>query len=85
MSLYDFAHIQDWKTIATKGYDSTSFGFIGSISNQNQLILVNQNRAKIGMRSVELRNSLIEVEEATGLNLYLPKGWQTGKILIEHN
>ena len=36
----------------------------------------------IGLRSISLRNDLIDVENKTGMNLHLPKGWQHGKITV---
>jgi hypothetical protein len=46
------------------------------------LTIVNKNRAEIGLRNTELRNDLIDIEKETDMNLYLPKGWQKGKITV---
>ena len=82
ISPYELAQIDDWRTAALSSHGSTSFGFIGKITNNNELGPVNKNRAEIGLRSIELRNNLIDIENSTGLNLYLPKGWQNGKITV---
>ena len=82
ISPYEFAQIEDWKTAGLTGHEQTACGFIGKIPNHTELKRVNENRSEIGLRSIELRNNLIDVEESTGLNLYLPKGWQNGKIMV---
>lgn len=60
----------------------TSFGFLGAISASAELETVNENRVSIGLRSVQLRNNLIDIEQATGLNLYIPEEWQKAKITV---
>lgn len=82
ISPYELAQIEDWRTAGLSGHELTSFGFIGKIPSNKELKRVNKNRAEIGMRSIELRNNLIDIEKSTGLNLYLPKGWQNGKIKV---
>ena len=78
----ELAIIEDWRTAALNGHQLTSYGFLGAIPNDSVLALVNRNRAAIGMRSVELRNELIDIEQETGIDLYLPKDWQKRKITI---
>ncbi len=80
ISPYEFAQMEDWRTAGLHDHELTAYGFIGKIPDNNVLKRVNKNRADIGMRSVELRNDLIDLEKSTGLDLYLPKGWQRGKI-----
>ncbi len=82
ISPYELAQIEDWKTAGLTGHELTACGFIGKIPNSTVLKRVNENRLEIGLRSIELRNNLIDVEKSTGLNLYLPKGWQNGKIMV---
>ncbi|MFY0689595.1 MAG: hypothetical protein JXQ90_20660 [Cyclobacteriaceae bacterium] len=82
MSPYELAQIEDWRTAVLTGHELSSFGFIGKIPSIPELKMVNYNRAEIGLRSIELRNKLIDIEKSTGLNLYLPKGWQKGKITV---
>jgi len=82
ISPYELAQIEDWRTAGLSGHELTSFGFIGKIPSNKELTTVNKNRVDIGMRSIELRNNLIDIEKSTGLNLYLPKGWQNGKITV---
>src|SRR6056297_1606639 len=83
ISPYELAQIEDWRIAALNDHELTSYGFIGKIPNNTELNKVNENRSEIGLRSIELRNNLIDIEKSTGLNLYLPKGWQNRKIKIE--
>ena len=82
ISPYEFAQIEDWRTAALNDHELTSFGFLGTIPDHEVLETVNKNRANIGLRSIGLRNKLIDVEKETGINLYLPKGWQNEKISV---
>jgi hypothetical protein len=61
-------------------HELTSYGFLGTIPDGTVFETINKNRANIGLRSIDLRNNLIDVENETGINLHLPKGWQNGKI-----
>ncbi len=82
LSPEEFAVIEDWKIAVLHHHELTKYGFLGKIPNGEVKTEVNENRAEIGLRSIDLRNRLIEIEEETGLNLHLPKGWQQGKIGI---
>ncbi len=81
MSPYEFAQMEDWKTAVLHDHKRTSFGFIGEVESEENLIEINQNRNTVGMRSTQLRNQLLDIEKSTGLNLYLPKGWRDGRII----
>lgn len=83
LSPYELAQIEDWRIAALNEHKLTSYGFIGTIPDEIILETINKNRAKIGLRSIGLRNNLIDVENETGINLFLPKGWQSGKIKIK--
>ena len=78
----DFAVIQDWRTAVLSHHDKTTYGYLGKISGQQELDEVDQHRHSIGLRTVAQRNALLDFEKETGVNLYLPKDWQKGK--IEH-
>jgi hypothetical protein len=83
MSPFEFALMEDWKTAVESGHQSTSYGYLGSIESESILHEVNQNRRKIGLRSIELRNALIDIQEGMGMNLYLPgEPWREGKIAV---
>ena len=82
---YEFAIIEDWRSASLYQHKSTSYGFLGVVPDSSTLEKANVNRDAIGLRSIQLRNDLIDVEQSTGLNLYLPKGWQKGKITVVNN
>ncbi len=82
ISPYELAQIEDWRIAALNNHEQTSYGYLGNISDGEALDLVNKNRSDIGLRSIELRNSLIDVEREIGIHLHLPKGWQSDKITI---
>ena len=79
ISPYELGLMDDWK-IAT-GSSEPGYGFLNP-TKQSTLSETNMLRSAVGLRSVELRNKLIEVEYKTGLNFYLPR-WVKGKIVIE--
>ena len=78
----EFAIMEDWKHATTDPKSSTLYGFVGEISDASRLSVINHNRNDIGLRSVDLRNKLLDIEIETGFDLYLPKGWQKGKIAV---
>jgi len=83
MSPFEFALMEDWKTVVESSHESTSFGFLGSIESESVMRRINENRRKIGLRSIELRNALIGLENKAGMDFYLPGSpWQKGKIRI---
>ncbi|MEM8938623.1 MAG: hypothetical protein AAGC64_04660 [Bacteroidota bacterium] len=84
ISPYELAQIEDWRVAVLNAHKLTSYGFLGAIPDDEALETVNKNRADIGLRDIELRNDLIAIEKETGMNLYLPKGWQNGKITIDN-
>ena len=82
LSPYVFSTIEDWRTAAISNHNLTTYGYLGKISDAAALDSVNNNRSELGIRSIELRNSLIDIEQETRMNLYLKKDWQKGKIFI---
>jgi len=82
LSPYVLTTIEDWRTAAISNHNLTTYGYLGKISDTPALDIVNNNRSELGIRSIELRNSLIDIEQETGMNLYLKKDWQKGKISI---
>lgn len=78
----EFAIIEDWRNASIHQHSTSLYGFLGKIPSRSELVKVNQNREKLGLRSIDLRNKLLDIEKETGLNLYLPKGWHKGKITV---
>jgi hypothetical protein len=75
--------IEDWKVASESNHDQAAYGFLGPTLDPESLAEANRLREEIGLRSIELRNDLIDLEEATGIDFYLPRNpWQDGKIEV---
>lgn len=81
ISPYEFALIDDWQKAVSFDRTVPGYGFLYP-PNQLTLSMTDELRQAIGLRPVELRNKLIDVENKTGINFYLPD-WVKGKIMIE--
>ena len=81
MSPYEYALMDDWQLAASSGRTKPGYGFLIP-PEESTLEKTNELRQKIGLRTVEIRNRLVEVEKKTGMNFYLPD-WIKGKINIE--
>ena len=81
ISPYEFAMIDDWYIAVNSGRTQTGYGFLNPPLSST-LIETNKLREKIGLRTIELRNKLVDVENETGINFYLPD-WIDGKINVE--
>jgi len=81
ISPYEFALMDDWQKAVESERAVPGYGFLNS-PKKYTLLKTNQLRQDIGLRSVGLRNKLIDMEKKTGMNFYLPD-WIKGKINIE--
>ena len=81
MSPYEFALIDDWQKAVVSERTVPGYGFLIS-PKDSTLLQTNELRQKIALRSIELRNKLVDVERKTGMDFYLPN-WIIGKISIE--
>ena len=81
ISPYEFALIDDWRIAIISERTQTGYGFLNPPSTST-LIETNKLRFKVGLRTVELRNKLVDIEKKTGMNFYLPD-WIDGKIQVE--
>ena len=79
---YDFAIIEDWRKTTLTGHNTTNYGYLGKIEDSEKMKAANSNRAAIGLRSVELRNRLIVLENDLDANFHLPRDWQKGAISL---
>lgn len=77
----EWALIDEWYRIVKQETDQAHYGFIKE-PKVEELDYMNQLRASINLRSVELRNQLIDLEQKTGMDFYLPNGWIEGKIEV---
>ena len=82
MSPFSFALIEDWYLASTRERNGETYGFLQQVT-ADQLEFTNKRRQRIYLRSVELRNQLVELESKTGMDLFLPgNSWVGGKIEI---
>lgn len=62
MSPYEYALIDDWYKTVVSDRTEVGYGFLNS-PNRSTLSEINILRQRIGLRSIELRNKLVEVEK----------------------
>ncbi|MBR09948.1 MAG: hypothetical protein CMP48_19960 [Rickettsiales bacterium] len=81
MNPYDYAIIEDWYLSVKSDRQIKSYGIINPLT-QEDFDRSNEMRSDLNIRSIELRNKLIEVEIMTGIDLHLGHGsWVRGKII----
>lgn len=86
ISPFEFALIENWKVASESNHGRVSYGILGPTLNTKTVKMANALREKIGFRSIELRNQLLDIEEETCINFYLVSNpWQDGKIEIVEN
>ena len=73
--------IDDWQKAVSSDRTEPGYGFLNP-PDQSTLDKTNQLRQKIGLRTIGIRNKLVDVEKKTGMNFYL-SNWIEGKIKIE--
>jgi hypothetical protein len=82
LSPFHYALMHDWRNVVSYDYN-TAYGYVGRILNTAHLHQVEENRARIGLRSIQLRNRLVELEEYSQFKFFLPGSpWQSGAITI---
>ncbi len=81
ISPYEIALVEDWKKTVTSERKESPYGYLNP-PNTSNISQINKTRIAIGLRTVELRNKLIDIEVKTGMSFYLPD-WVDGKIKIE--
>ncbi len=85
VSPFELALIDEWhkSTLAQGPY--VGYGILNPPSQSN-LENVNELRDDLHLRTVETRNALIDVQDKTQMDFYLPgKGWIDGKIEVTQN
>ncbi|MDZ7647963.1 MAG: hypothetical protein U5K54_12740 [Cytophagales bacterium] len=82
MSPWEFAMIDGWYRTVKAGWRKADYGFLNRPSKE-EWSAVNELRQSIGLRSMETRNGLIDVEKLTGMNFYLRgRSWVVWKIEV---
>lgn len=80
MDPLDLAIIDDWYLTVKSDHQQSSYGIIKPIT-PDEVDQCNHYRSQLGLRSVQLRNALVEIQQKTGMDLYLDMGsWLKGKI-----
>lgn len=81
MSPYEYALITDWRIAVLSNHDGVGYGFLNPTKRES-LDAINQLRNSIGLRTIELRNKLVDIQDKTRIDFYLPD-WLPGKINVE--
>lgn len=79
----EWALIDEWHRIVTQEKDQAHYGLIKEPTAAGELAYMNELRASMCLRSIDTRNQLLNLEQKTGMDFYLPKGWIDGQILIK--
>ncbi|WP_146140098.1 hypothetical protein [Cecembia rubra] len=83
MSPYEYATIDDWHRTVVSDRKEPGYGFLIA-PTKTSLSVTNELRQIIGLRPIEVRNKLVDVEQRTGMNFYLPGNpWVRGNIEIK--
>ncbi len=83
MSPFEFAIVDNWYIAVKEKRGVSSYGFLGPALNSVTLEKANILRSRIGLRSVQLRNKLVNIQQETGIDFYLSGApWVEGKINI---
>ena len=80
ISPYELALVEDWKIATVSSWSDPGYGYLNSPQAQT-LSVTDSLRKALGLRSVTLRNRLVEQEAETGMDFFLPD-WVGGKIEI---
>ncbi len=81
LSPASFAWIEDWFITVESGWSTGSYGYVKPLQ-KNEISKSNEIRAQIGLRKVETRNQLIDIQNKSQMDFYLPiRPKKDGKIL----
>lgn len=77
---YDYAIIEDWYVAVKSNRQEAAYGYLNTLTKA-ELPVADALNEKLGMRSIALRNRLVDIQTKTGLDFYLAGGfWRVGKI-----
>ena len=84
ISPFEYALMDEWYRTIKSGWQAHDGYGILNPPYEKSLPAFNLLREKCFLRPIELRNKLVEIEEKTGMDFYLPGGpWIDGKIEIK--
>lgn len=81
MSPFEYALIDNWFIAVGSGHTQKSYGYLDGLT-ETELVAANTMRSLIGLRRAETRNRLIDIQQQTGMNFYLPE-WPGKNVKIE--
>ena len=82
LSPASFAWIDDWFYTVESGWSTSSYGYVNGLK-ENELTMSNEMRKQIGLRKVETRNQMIDIQNKTQMDFYLPiRPKKNGKISV---
>ncbi len=70
----EFALIDDWYLSVKHNRKIASYGFL-NLPSQSQIPKANKLREIVFLRSIELRDALLSIQNKTGMDFYLPAIW----------
>lgn len=82
LSPASYAWIDDWFITVESGWSTSSYGYVNQIKKE-EVDKSNDMREQIGLRKVETRNLLIDIQSQTQMDFYLPsRPKKNGKIWV---
>jgi hypothetical protein len=79
---YQLAIIDDWYRSSVEK-DALTYGYLNTVYASHREAC-DELRASLGLRSIELHNALVDLQEETKLDLYFEAyGWLNGKIQVQ--
>ena len=72
MSPPEFAIIDDWYITVGSDHAEKAYGYLSNSLTNAERGRADQLRNQIGLRSVSTRNRLLDIQQQTGMNFYLP-------------
>ncbi len=83
ISAFSYAMIEEWYRSVVDNKSLLTYGILDGPLKKD-LAETNKLRATVFLRSIEIHNKLVDVEEKTGMNFYLEgHPWDKGKIEIK--
>lgn len=84
ISPFEYALIDEWYLSVKNNHSESNYGFINPPA-LSELTKINHLREAIYLRTIEVRNKLIDVQQKTGMHFYLPGApWVQGKIMVQN-
>lgn len=86
ISPFEFALIDNWKISVGSGWKEKSYGFLSDDMTAEETQRANEMRKQLGLRSLQTRNALIDIQQETGMDFQLPeRPGKNKKIVIQSN